>query len=518
MRYRFGLFTLDDHACELRRDGELVPLRRQAFDVLRQLASASGQCVSRDELFAKIWGSRAVTDNTLTQCIAEIRRALGENGQSGGTVRTLHRRGFRLDAAIEELPMPKLTPLPWELESRTSAYLVRVAPFAGLSGDGAESAFGAGVAEDLVAYLTRLGVFEAVLTHGEDALRAIWPNRREPAAMVLTQGSVQLSAGRFCVRVRVVGAGGVLWADRFECASEPEGESLLAGQARIAAAIGGTLQHALLRSIAPRLLRSPECSSDPADLALRGLVHLARRRRADNQRAIVLFARAAELDEDAVLPVFGLGRARYLNAYHFWCEDPAAELMHTRWAAQRCLTLAPHMPAGHLLSSLASFFDGDAHGALSSAHLAVEADEHSRDAQSLLGRVLAVHGQPDEALRRMELAAALGGLKQSAQLFSSLASGHFSAERYAEAAECAERAVLHAPHSLSNQLCLAACCGLLGQRARASRAAADVRRTVPSFPEAIFRRILAASPPKLRGAFFDGLTAAGVTSRTTSQC
>jgi DNA-binding winged helix-turn-helix (wHTH) protein len=88
-------FTLDMERAELRSsDGHPVTIRAQAMAVLVELAKRHGELVTKQELFARVWPGVSVTDDSLVQCIVEIRRALGDTGQQ--IVRTLPRRGYTL--------------------------------------------------------------------------------------------------------------------------------------------------------------------------------------------------------------------------------------------------------------------------------------------------------------------------------------------------------------------------------------------------------------------------------------
>ncbi len=60
--------------------------------VLVYLAQNAGRVVSRDELLSALWPNVIVTDDSLSQCIHEIRSALGS--QLAAMLRTLPRRGI----------------------------------------------------------------------------------------------------------------------------------------------------------------------------------------------------------------------------------------------------------------------------------------------------------------------------------------------------------------------------------------------------------------------------------------
>jgi DNA-binding response OmpR family regulator len=74
-------------------DGSETVLRPQSAAVLRALAGRRGETVSKDALHAAVWGDIAVTEDSLVQCIGDIRRALGPDREA---LQTLPKRGYRL--------------------------------------------------------------------------------------------------------------------------------------------------------------------------------------------------------------------------------------------------------------------------------------------------------------------------------------------------------------------------------------------------------------------------------------
>src|SRR3954452_4583123 len=86
--------------------GTRIELRNRSFGVLRHLATNAGRLVTKDELLEVNWPGVTVTDDSLTQCISEIRRALGDAGRD--LVRTVPRRGYMIVAA--EQPVTKIEP------------------------------------------------------------------------------------------------------------------------------------------------------------------------------------------------------------------------------------------------------------------------------------------------------------------------------------------------------------------------------------------------------------------------
>ena len=96
---RFDGQTLDlRRGCLLGRDGEEVKLRPKSFEVLRYLVENSGRLIAKEELIGSIWPETAVTDDSLVQCLIDVRRALADYGQR--LVKTVPRRGYIFQAEV----------------------------------------------------------------------------------------------------------------------------------------------------------------------------------------------------------------------------------------------------------------------------------------------------------------------------------------------------------------------------------------------------------------------------------
>jgi DNA-binding winged helix-turn-helix (wHTH) protein/Flp pilus assembly protein TadD len=101
--YEFGEFTLDLDRAGLYRHNVDLQLRPQVLDVLCYLVARSGSLVTKEELLDEIWGDKAVTDDSLTHCIIEIRKALGDDNRQ--VIRTVPRRGFVFEEPVRRLTL-----------------------------------------------------------------------------------------------------------------------------------------------------------------------------------------------------------------------------------------------------------------------------------------------------------------------------------------------------------------------------------------------------------------------------
>src|SRR5271156_106682 len=82
--------------------GHSVALRPQAFAVLRYLAEHAGRLVTKDELMQTLWPGTVVTDDSLVQCIHEIRRAFQDNDRV--VLKTAPKRGYWLAPPADAPP------------------------------------------------------------------------------------------------------------------------------------------------------------------------------------------------------------------------------------------------------------------------------------------------------------------------------------------------------------------------------------------------------------------------------
>lgn len=95
---RFDRFTLDMTRGFLREGDRDIDLRPKAFQVLCQLAANAGRLVPKQELFEAVWPAVIVSDDSLVQCIRELRNKMGDDTHL--LIRTVHRRGYLLDAEV----------------------------------------------------------------------------------------------------------------------------------------------------------------------------------------------------------------------------------------------------------------------------------------------------------------------------------------------------------------------------------------------------------------------------------
>ncbi len=106
---RFGVFEADLRAGELRKQGRLVRLQQQPFDVLRALLEAPGQLVTREALHKRLWpdGVTVDFDQSLNKALTKLRDALGDTADNPRFIETLPKRGYRFIAEVQTVGAPE---------------------------------------------------------------------------------------------------------------------------------------------------------------------------------------------------------------------------------------------------------------------------------------------------------------------------------------------------------------------------------------------------------------------------
>ena len=110
--YRFGAFRLDPVSYQCFCEDALVPLAPKGLDLLLLLVARPGTLVSKDEIMRALWPDVAVTDNALTQVIADLRHSLGDRSSAPRFIQTVPRRGYRFVAPVVAIPQSRSTEPP----------------------------------------------------------------------------------------------------------------------------------------------------------------------------------------------------------------------------------------------------------------------------------------------------------------------------------------------------------------------------------------------------------------------
>src|SRR5262249_52968909 len=169
--FRFDRYTLDIARNALRTADREVPLRRKCFELLCYLVENGDRLVTKEELLKAIWPNVVVTDDSLTQCVSELRHAIGDSEQT--IIATVPGRGYRFAAPVVRVATHAATaaarrsgtlgvPPPRGREGGQRSQSppldrpsVAVLPFVNLNGDPQQDYFSDGITEDIITELSR---------------------------------------------------------------------------------------------------------------------------------------------------------------------------------------------------------------------------------------------------------------------------------------------------------------------------------------------------------------------------
>ncbi len=99
--YRFHEFVLQTQQRRLLGpDGAEVELTPRLFDALLFLVERAGELLDKDRLLTELWPGVVVEENSLSQSISALRKALGDDPQRSRFIQTVPRRGFRFVAPV----------------------------------------------------------------------------------------------------------------------------------------------------------------------------------------------------------------------------------------------------------------------------------------------------------------------------------------------------------------------------------------------------------------------------------
>jgi transcriptional activator of cad operon len=121
---RIGEWRVDPDLDELSREGQTIRLEPRPMRLLLHLAAHAGRVVDVQELLDEVWPNVVVTQGSLYQAVAQLRRILGDDSEHPKYIENLPRRGYRLMAPV----VPWDTPCAAATDSTPSAQGVTQTP------------------------------------------------------------------------------------------------------------------------------------------------------------------------------------------------------------------------------------------------------------------------------------------------------------------------------------------------------------------------------------------------------
>lgn len=98
--FSVGDWLVEASLARIRRGEETVRVTPRAMAVLVYLAEAKGAVRSRNEILDAVWPRMAVSQDALSQCIVELRKAFGDDSKNPKVIETIPKKGVRLIAPV----------------------------------------------------------------------------------------------------------------------------------------------------------------------------------------------------------------------------------------------------------------------------------------------------------------------------------------------------------------------------------------------------------------------------------
>ena len=210
-RFRFGPYEVDVPARELRKHGLRIQLQDKSFEVLVALLERPHELVPREALRQWLWpdGVSVDFDTGLNSAVKRLREALRDGARDPRYIETLHRRGYRFIAPVEQV--------------RGIPPRLAVLPFDNLNHDPEQDFFGDAVADALITELGNVSTLRVIsrqsVLHLKGSRRTLPEIARELKADVVVEGSVLVTGDGIRITAQLVQAVPEqhLWAKAYAC-------------------------------------------------------------------------------------------------------------------------------------------------------------------------------------------------------------------------------------------------------------------------------------------------------------
>ncbi|HOP17473.1 MAG: winged helix-turn-helix domain-containing protein [Gammaproteobacteria bacterium] len=434
-----GEYQVHPAANELRVGDVTIALEPKVMALLLYLVQNAGRVVSREQLFRAVWPGVIVSDDTLTQAVAKLRRAFGDSARQPRYVQTVSKRGYRLSAevattAADSAPslapgmrrMPRLVVVALALlagivivfvgfNSRETGLpkptypsaagpdglpTLTVQPFRLLGDDASQTYLAQGLTYDLSTDLSKLSGLMVIGSRTLMGIQAEQSSMR--SARYLVSGEVQHSAGEIRVHVHLfdAGSGEQLWSERYH---RPLG-NIFDLQEAISRKIVSSLSIEVKEVERQRMARRYTPSIQAYELFLRAQSLLLLRLGPENDQARRLFRQAIDLDPSFARAYGGLALSYAADFRHQWADDGPAALARAGTMARTALEIDPDIPEVYWVLAYVNAQQRQHEAALGLLRKAIALSPSFADAYALMGGVSTYLGLPAQTLGQMRTA------------------------------------------------------------------------------------------------------------------
>jgi adenylate cyclase len=491
--FQFEEYVLDLERGQLRaRRGE-IELRPKSFEVLKYMVENCDRLVSKDEIIKTVWPNVVVTDESLTQCMSEVRQAIDDRDQT--KIKTVPRRGYRF--ALPVVVHPRNRHLTKTETARTMATArqfeqamtdgpsIAVLPFTNLGDDTQRDYFSDGFTEDII---TELSKFSELLVIARNSTfqykgHAIDVRRvgQELGVRYVLEGGVRRIGNHVRVTAQLIDAatGAHRWAERYDREMTDDFTvqdelarnivTILASHVNEAETERTRLKPPAIWEAYDYYLRGAEAFRSALSGQTRDLIHQARE----------LLRQSLEIDPNYARAYAMLARTHTYAYIEPTDEDylDAEGLDRAHQLAKKAVQFDANLPEGHSELAWVLMFLRQHDAAIAEFERAIALNRNFNDHGYGLGLVFA--GQPARAVDVLQANLRIDPFQF--RRFAVMGNAYYMLGRYEEAVAMLRECAACIPNLRIAHLWLAASYSQLGQLTDASAAAADVFRIEPKF-------------------------------------
>ena len=424
---RLGEVSYDCGSDTLRdSDGQTIALRPQSLAVLQHLVAKNGEIALRDDIVAEVWGDVHVTDDSLVQCVADIRKAIG--GQGREVIQTVPKKGYRLVASPESTAAgsahgysrkSKLIAVSFvvlsiligagfvfaPLKPSAGSPAIAVLPFTNLGGDEGQAYFTDGFSRAITTNLSRFSDLFVISSFSSFKFRSSKESANDIARKLgvryLLTGDVQPGAERVVINAQLTDAhdGKSLWAERYVAPRK----DILQVQDELSAKIAATLVEKLELATTRKARASTQAALSAYELLLRTANPKIEKKALVDANALI--EQALKLAPDFARAHAKLALIQLLLWRHSLSDDHPAALRKARAAATRALSLDANSYQAHqVLSMIYLYADKDHAQALASITKALDINPNEADLMVRYSTLLGFMDRDEEAIEWSEKA------------------------------------------------------------------------------------------------------------------
>jgi len=387
---------------------------------------------------------------------------------------------------------------------------IAILPFTNMSGDPEQEYFADGITEDIITELSKLSGLMVIsrnstFTYKGKAAKA-QDVCRDLGVRYMMEGSVRKVGQQVRITAQLIDgiSGGHLWAERYDRGLA----DIFAVQDDVTEKIVCALEVNLVTDAQDRPARMETDNPEAYDCVLRGREQFHLFSKDGNLNAGRLYEQAIELDPNYAAAYAGLA----MTCLHEWFQGSPDALERAYDLALKANDLNPSLPLVCEALGNVQLFRKQYDEAVAAARRWIKIEPGNADVYANLAGALIVCGEPEQVIPLIEKAIRLNPFYPFYYVFyKGLA--YLDMERYEDALVAIKRSIAHNPEALHPHIHLAACLGLLGMKAPAREALAEVRRILPEFSTTWVQTFL----PRKRAADLDrlveGLRKAGLSGR-----